>query len=95
MTTLHLTLKKEWFDQISAGRKTEEYREAKPYWIARLMANGIENRTRHFDQIVFKNGYSSIARTMTVECLGIELHKQLTTPLGHGPCFVIKLGKIL
>lgn len=33
---LHLSVKKQWFDMISAGEKTEEYREIKPYWVARL-----------------------------------------------------------
>lgn len=33
---LHLTLKKEWFDMILSGSKTEEYREIKDYWIKRL-----------------------------------------------------------
>ena len=31
--TLYLTLKKQWFDMINDGIKTEEYREIKPYWV--------------------------------------------------------------
>lgn len=34
---LHLTLKKKWYDMILSGEKKEEYREVKPYWIARLV----------------------------------------------------------
>lgn len=37
MKTLHLTLKKKWFDLISSGEKTEEYREIKYYWATRLL----------------------------------------------------------
>lgn len=37
MKTLKLTLKKEWFDLINSGIKTEEYREIKPYWFERLV----------------------------------------------------------
>lgn len=37
MKTLHLTLKKKWFDMIASGEKKEEYREIKPYWIARFI----------------------------------------------------------
>jgi hypothetical protein len=37
MKTLHLTLKKQWFDLIASGEKTEEYREVKLYWIRRLV----------------------------------------------------------
>lgn len=33
---LTLSVKKEWFDKIVSGEKTEEYREVKPYWVARL-----------------------------------------------------------
>ena len=33
---LTLTISKQWFDMIVAGEKTEEYREIKPYWVARL-----------------------------------------------------------
>ncbi len=37
MKTLTLSLKKQWFDLIKAGVKTEEYREIKPYWEKRLL----------------------------------------------------------
>ena len=33
---LTLTVSKKWFDMIVAGEKTEEYREIKPYWVARF-----------------------------------------------------------
>lgn len=33
MKTLHLNLKRKWFDMISSSYKTEEYREIKMYWI--------------------------------------------------------------
>lgn len=40
--TLHVTLKKKWFDLEShpdpAIRKNEEYREIKPYWVTRLIS---------------------------------------------------------
>lgn len=36
---LTLTVSKQWFDMIVAGEKTEEYREIKPYWVARLFQN--------------------------------------------------------
>ncbi|HET8736229.1 MAG TPA: ASCH domain-containing protein, partial [Pricia sp.] len=37
MKTLHLNLKKKWFDMILSGEKKEEYREIKEYWIGRLI----------------------------------------------------------
>ena len=36
---LTLTVSKQWFDMIVAVEKTEEYREIKPYWVARLFQN--------------------------------------------------------
>lgn len=36
---LTLTVNKQWFGMIIAGEKTEEYREIKPYWVARLFKN--------------------------------------------------------
>lgn len=36
---LTLTVSKQWFDLIKASEKTEEYREIKPYWVARLFQN--------------------------------------------------------
>lgn len=36
MKILNLTLSKKWFDMILSGKKTEEYREIKDYWIKRL-----------------------------------------------------------
>ncbi len=37
MKILHLPLKKEWYEMIESGVKTEEYREIKPYWDKRLV----------------------------------------------------------
>jgi len=37
MKTLHLNLKRKWFDMILSGEKTEEYREIKDHWCIRLV----------------------------------------------------------
>lgn len=50
--TLHLTLKKQWFDEIASGKKDEEYRDAKRYWARRIEG-------REFDEIHFRNGYKN------------------------------------
>lgn len=50
MTTLHLSLKAEYFNAIKAGTKTEEYRKATPYWRKRL-----EGRT--YGRIELAMGY--------------------------------------
>lgn len=50
MKTLTLNLKREYFEQIKSGIKTEEYRLCTPYWQKRL-----EGKT--FDKILIKLGY--------------------------------------
>ena len=50
MATLSLNLKGEYFDQIKAGDKKEEFRLYKPFWYKRL-------KGRHYDQIVLLRGY--------------------------------------
>jgi hypothetical protein len=80
-SVLHLTLKRQWFEQIAAGIKTKEYREAKPYWERRLV-------DRQYDVIKFRNGYSKNAPTMLVEFLGVTRRGE-----GKSAEFVIQLGR--
>ena len=35
--TLHLVLKRKWWDMIASGEKKEEYRDANHYWAIRLL----------------------------------------------------------
>lgn len=39
MKILYLPLKKEWYEMIERGEKTEEYRELNPYWMRRICAH--------------------------------------------------------
>ena len=59
MKTLHLTLKKKWFDMIAAGIKKEEYREIKTFWSRRL--------NHKFTHVCFSNGYGPDVPKMTFE----------------------------
>ena len=86
--TLHLTLKREWFNLIASGEKKEEYREIKGYWDTRLEG-------RQYSQVIFRNGYSKGSRRVIVECLGIT--KGIGRPEWGAPAeevYIIKLGKI-
>lgn len=85
MKILHLPLKKQWYEMIESGVKTEEYREIKPYWIRRI---GI------CDAVRFQYGYTK--RSMTFECRTISIGKG--KPEWGAPeeeVFIIKLGKRL
>lgn len=126
MKQLHLTLQKKWYDMILSGKKTEEYRQIKPYWFKRLVYNykkafkyltgydwddgiyleeGVYSicneksgsiAVHNFGNIVFRNGYSKSAPTITVKC------EQVTIGIGKPEwgapkekVFIIKLGKII
>lgn len=80
---LHLNLQRQYFDEIAQGKKREECREMKPYWTKRLEG-------RVYDEIHFRNGYTSDAPFMRVEFRGL-------TTGGRRPNrrYVIALGKVL
>ena len=40
MKTLHLVLKRKWWDMIESGEKPEEYRDITSYYAARLLIKG-------------------------------------------------------
>ena len=83
--TLHLNLKKKWFDMILSGEKIQEYREIKDYWILRLFINyreyftvqknnGIQTSPHH-QTITFSNGYSKNRPQFEIELDSIEIGK--------------------
>ena len=45
-----LTVSKQWFEMIADGKKTEEYREIKPYWASRLVNQQAESGEVLFDE---------------------------------------------
>lgn len=80
---LHLTLKREYFDQIAKGKKRNEFREYKPYWKSRLEG-------REYDQVLFRNGYSADSPTLLVEYCGLT-----RDGTGRNAGYVIRLGRVL
>jgi len=80
---LHLTLKREYFDQIAKKQKHTEYRDQKSYWRKRLEG-------RKYDLIRFRNGYGKHVPEMLVEFLGLR-----RVGKGRGAKYAIRLGRIL
>lgn len=80
---LHLTLYKKWFDQILCGDKKEEYRKLTHFWTKRIL-------NKQFDEIHFKNGYSTSAPWMRVKNLGIKIGE-----FEGEKCYIFCLGEIL
>lgn len=108
MSTLHLTLKKQWFDMILSGGKREEYREIKPYWERRLCrefdpttkrAVVIDGRNsfKKFNTVTFSNGYSNDSRKMIIgiECIEIGYGVSEWGAPPYHRVFIIKLGNII
>ena len=60
--TLHLVLKKQWYDMIDSGEKKEEYRRRGTYWASRIW-----QRRRKLKRVVFRLGYQKNARKMEFE----------------------------
>jgi hypothetical protein len=77
-SVLFLTLKREFFDAIKAGTKKKEYREIKPWSTSRLVG-------KHYDYVLFQNGYNKGAPQVLIEYLGYEIKNNM---------YVINLGKI-
>lgn len=65
---LCLSVKKKWFDMIASGKKKEEYREHKLYWIKRLSLVKVERNNQgecvgvydipEYTHVLFTNGYN-------------------------------------
>ena len=47
--TLHLVLKRKWWDMIASGEKREEYRDANHYWSIRLLDNQYKWYSQNID----------------------------------------------
>ena len=81
MKTLHLNLKRKWFDMIKSGEKKEEYRTQSNYWTTRLIdhvtyPNGNPTAVwKDYKTITFSNGYAKNADRFEIELLGIYSHE--------------------
>ena len=86
---LTLTVSKQWFDMIADGRKDEEYREIKPYWIQRLTIGYFEVAMdvtlsdilyvkapyRPYTHVLFINGYRKDSPRIEKEIKSITIGK--------------------
>jgi hypothetical protein len=90
MKKLFLVIKKKYFEEILAGTKTEEYREVKPYWTAKLEG-------RQYDVVEFQAGYRADSPKFTIEFKGCEVRTMRHEFFGDRAVdvYAIKLGKIL
>ena len=101
MRVLDLSLTYHWYDEIAAGRKTEEYREYNQYYYNRLcygvlqkLDGTFEDCFKPYHAVRFHRGQGS-RTTMLVKCEGISIG--YGKPEWGAPTdkkvFIIKLGK--
>lgn len=91
--TLHLNLKKKWFDMILAGIKMEEYRNLTDYWQIRLK-NACE---RDIKTITFSNGYAKDRKQFVIGSWYIKIENGEVEwgAVRDKDYFVIVLGEII
>ena len=100
--TIHLNLKRKWFDMILSGEKIEEYRDIKPFYDKRfeaLFPTIIRNEVYYpiIDSITFSNGYAKDRPQFVVKIKEIEKNIGKTfwgAELGKR-YYVFHLGEIL
>jgi len=104
MKTLHLNLKRKWFDMILSGEKKEEYRDRTQYWEKRLIKRystiGWPYTTVGFnwiDAIIFSNGYAKNRDQFTIEFKGAVIRegKEEWGAEKGKKYFVLKLGDVI
>ena len=100
--TIHLNLKRKWFDMILSGEKTEEYRDIKPFYDKRfepLFPTIIRNEVFYpiIDTITFSNGYAKDRPQFVIKIKEIEKNTGKTfwgAELGKR-YYVFHLGEII
>lgn len=96
---LILPIKKQWFDKILSGEKTEEYREIKPYYTTRFTTIDLLDTsgqpTNNEVWILFRNGYSSKSPFFEVLCqLSIGLGRTDWGAVAQTKYYKLKILKI-
>jgi hypothetical protein len=104
-SVLHLVVTKHWFDEIASGRKKEDFREIKKYWVGRLAAcmkfnmDGMLTNDSSFlewDYVVISAGYGNDKPKIISKFGGTRITSEdEKTDLGIGRYFAIKVEPIL
>jgi hypothetical protein len=99
--TLHLVIKKTWFDMIFSGEKLVEYREIKEYYGKLFACGQIKIGGIYYDandvNICFHLGKGKNRPTMLIECEGLSIgYGNPNWGANHDkPYYRLDLGKIL
>lgn len=86
--TLHLVLKRKWWDMIKSGEKREEYRLYTPYWRNRLLISESPLRFVPYKYLVFHLGYTNNIMKFKINSIRYGIgNPVLGSPVD--PCFII------
>jgi hypothetical protein len=88
MKVLTLNLKKEYFEQIKSGTKTEEFRLCKPYWKKRLEG-------QEYDEVHLCCGYptkTDMSRRIILAYQGYTIKTIIHPHFGDSPVQVYAIG---
>jgi hypothetical protein len=88
MTTLHLSVKGEYFHQIKAGQKLHEYRLCTAYWSKRLVS-------RSYDHVEIAWGYpkaDDTERRISCPWQGFEIQTITHPHFGPDPVTVFAIN---
>lgn len=83
--TLHLVLKRKWFDMIAVGEKREEYRQIKPFWTTRLFCH-------EYKFVCFHRAYTNTTITYQIENILVGFGNQNWGAPGYR-IYIIKLSE--
>lgn len=98
---LKLVLTDHWFEEIKSGRKTHEYRQAKPFWDKRIhwIKDAFELQSYGYDDIfipivIFQKAYRKNPETMEFQIKGVTYKNGKDTDLHiDGYVYDIELGE--
>ena len=97
--TLHLVLKRKWWDMIASGEKKEEYREVCHYWAIRLLdrqyrwySQNIDYPNDFIDWLCFGLTHNDIA-FRSYENVCFHLGYTNTTMTFRIEYFILSMGK--
>ena len=107
--TLHLVLKRKWWDMIASGEKKEEYHEICFYWAVRLLCKtyryNLDYFLKHhtalvgvipfkdFRNVCFHLGYTNTTMTYTVKDILVRRGRKEWGAEPNKEYFVISLGE--
>ena len=97
--TLHLVLKRKWWEMIESGEKTEEYRDVNHYWAIRLLdrqyrwySQNIDYPNNFIDWLCFRLTHNDIA-FRSYENVCFHLGYTNTTMTFRIEYFILSMGK--